>query len=85
MLGHGYMAGIDWFNVIDGSFFIAIGIALIVSHRFRAFVVARSVQATLWRDVIGERWMGVVARYCFSAISIALGVCVIYAGIYGYN
>jgi hypothetical protein len=79
------MPGIDWFNIFDGSLFIGAGIALIVSHRFRTFVVARSVQATLWKDVIGEKWIGVVARYCFSAISIALGICVIYSGIYGYR
>lgn len=78
------MAGIHWFNIADGIFFIAIGIVLIFSNRFRMFVVRRSIQATLWKDVIGEKWIGVVARYVFSAIAIAGGVCVIYAGIYGY-
>ena len=79
------MASIDWGNMIGGTVFIAIGIAFIVSPKFSSFAMASTGQGIFWTKLLGPRWAPHAPKFIFSLMSIAAGVWVIYAGIYGYD
>jgi urea transporter len=75
---------VAWANIITGAIFI-IGLAFIASRAFGEFALAATSQGVMWKTLLGEKWAAVAVRFVFRLISIAAGVWVIYAGIYGYD
>jgi hypothetical protein len=77
------MAHTDWVAVTMGILFIAIGIAFATSRRFSSFALTFTGQGSLWTKLLGEKWAPLVAKYCFSLLSIAAGGWYLYVGVYG--
>jgi hypothetical protein len=57
----------------------------VCSRTFGEIALAYTSQGVMWKKLLGEKWAPVVVKYLFSLVSIAAGVWVIYAGIYGYD
>ena len=59
--------------------------AFVASRTFGEIALAYTSQGVMWKKLLGEKWAPVVVKYLFSLVSIAAGVWVIYAGVYGYD
>jgi hypothetical protein len=73
----------DKVAVIFGALSIAMGLAFFLSPRFGEIAFTLTSQGVLWKQLFGERWAPVAAKFFLSLASIAFGAFVIYSAITG--